>query len=66
VTEVVASPGIEPYGPGGLAAALERIRHGDMVARRRAALAAAEASPWSLVGALTADLYRELIGAAAA
>lgn len=64
-TEMVPAPGIEAYGAGGLATALERIRHGDMDERRRAAIAAAEACPWSLVGAETAEVYREVIGVGA-
>jgi glycosyltransferase involved in cell wall biosynthesis len=59
-TELVQPPGLETYGAGELTAALDRMRHGDWSARRDAALAAAEAHPWSVVAASTVALYERL------
>jgi beta-1,4-mannosyltransferase len=59
-TELVPPPGLETFAPGGLTAALGRMRQGDWSARRDAALQAAEAHPWSAVAAATAAIYERL------
>lgn len=64
-TEMVRAPGVEAYGEGWLATELERIRHGYTDNRRPATIVVAEACPWSLVGAETADVCRKVIGVGA-
>jgi len=55
--EMVAPPGIEPFAPGGLTSALDRMRQGDRAARTRAAFEAAERCSWDQVGRATAAVY---------
>ena len=59
--EIAGEDASESYPPGGLAAALHRMRASDAQAGTVAALAVAERYGWSRAGAETAALYHALV-----
>ncbi|MGH2869153.1 MAG: glycosyltransferase [Solirubrobacteraceae bacterium] len=59
--ELVEGPAIEPFTPGRLSDALERMGTGDQQARSEAALRTAESHPWSGVAAATIGLYSDAL-----